>query len=409
MRLKPTALYPLLVLGGGALLAMLMLLGRPQEVPIVHEPPAPLVRVVEVALRDLPLVVRTQGRVAPRSEIDLVTEVSGRIVEVAPALAAGGFFRKDDVLLRIDPHDYELAVDRARAEVARAEVRIAMEKAEAEVALREWKDIGQGAAPPPLVARSPQLAEASAGLSAARAALGQAAKDLERTSIRAPFDGRVRSEEVDFGEFVARGAALARVYSTDVAEIRLPLADDDLAFLDLPLGWRDDQVPASAPEAVVHAEFAGRRWQWKGRIVRTEGQVDPATQAIHAVASVEDPYGHGDDPERPPLAAGLFVGVDILGRMAASVAVLPRGAMRGESRVLVVDAEDRLRTRKVKVLRREAERVLVSDGLRAGERVCISPLEIAVDGMKVRVAETLPAGGEGAVGSAGERKGGKGA
>jgi RND family efflux transporter MFP subunit len=231
------------------------------------------------------------------------------------------------------------------------------------------------------------MARAAATLSAARAMLAQATRDLERTAVGAPFDGRVRNENVDVGQFVARGERVARIYSTDVAEIRLPLADDDLAFLDLNMAWRDSEKTAPGPEVTVHAEFAGHRWQWKGRIVRTEGQIDPATHVIHAVASVDDPYGRGSDPARPPLAAGLFVEADITGRVASGVITLPRAAMRGESRVLVVDGDDRLRSRKVKVLRREAERVIVSEGLGAGERVCVSTLEVATDGMKVRVAD----------------------
>jgi multidrug efflux system membrane fusion protein len=387
MKIHRKALYPAVLLGAGIAMAFVLVLAKPRASTEIHEPPAPLVRVIPVASADVPMVVRTQGRVEPRAEIDLVAEVAGKVVEVAPTLAAGGFFEEGDLLVRIEPHDYALAVDRAKAEVARAEVRIAMEKAEANVAVREWKDIGEGGAAPALVAREPQLAEAAAGLSAARAMLAQATRDLERTAIRAPFAGRVREEDVDIGQFIARGEKIARIYSTDVAEIRLPLADDDLAFLDLNMAWRDSAKNAPGPEVTVHAEFAGHRWQWKGRIVRTEGQIDPATHVIHAVASVDDPYGRGSDPARPPLAAGLFVEADIEGRLASNVITLPRAAMRGESRVLVVDAEDRLRSRKVKVLRREGERVIVSDGLSAGERVCISTLEVATDGMKVRVAE----------------------
>jgi membrane fusion protein, multidrug efflux system len=386
MNLGRKALYPILLLAGGVAAAFALVVAKPRASTEIHEAPAPLVRVIEVTMGDVPMMVRTQGRVEPRAEIDLVAEVAGKVVEVAPTLAAGGFFAEGDLLVRIEPHDYKLAVDRAKAEVARAEVRVAMEKAEANVAVREWKDIGEGAAPA-LVAREPQLAEAAAASAAARAMLAQATRDLERTAIRAPFAGRVRHEDVDVGQFITRGQTVARIYSTDVAEIRLPLADDDLAFLDLDMAWRDSGANTPGPEVTVHAEFAGRRWQWKGRIVRTEGQIDPATQVIHAVASVDDPYGRGSDPARPPLAAGLFVEAEIAGRLASNVIMLPRAGMRGESRVLVVDADDRLRVRKVKVLRREGDRVIVSDGLVAGERVCVSTLEVATDGMKVRVSD----------------------
>lgn len=403
MNVKPKMLYPVLIFGAGILASAALLLAKPHASSEVYEAPAPLVRVVTAVRGDIAMVVRTQGRVQPRAEIDMVSEVAGKVVEVAPSLAAGGFFEAGDLLVQVDPHDYALAVERMKAEVARAEVRVAMEKAEANVAVREWKDIGDGGAAPPLVARAPQQAEAAAGLAAARAMLAQATKDLERTAVRAPFAGRVRTEDVDVGQYVARGAMLARIYSTDVAEIRLPLADNDLAFLDLTMAWRDAKMDSDGPEVTVHAEFAGHRWQWKGRIVRTEGQIDPATQVIHVVASVDDPYGHGQDPSRPPLAAGLFVEADIAGRVAEGVVTLPRAAMRGDSRVLVVDADDRLQTRKVKVLRREDDRVILSEGLRGGERVCVSPLEVATDGMKVRVADE-PAAGD-AVSDAANRHG----
>lgn len=379
-------LFPLLALAAGIVVSMLMMVARPQAVAVVHEAPEPLVRVVTVAKSDIPMFVRSQGRVTPLSEIDLVAEVTGKIVEIAPALAAGGYFSQGEVLARVDPYDYELALERARAEVAGAEVRVAMEEAEAEVAVREWKDLGGGTAAPPLVVRGPQLAQARAALAAARAGFAQASKDLDRTAVRAPFAGRVRSESVDVGQFVSRGVPLARVYSTDVAEIRLPLPDDDLAFLDLPLSWRDAETVGSGPEVTLHAEFAGRRWQWKGRIVRVEGQIDPQTHVIHVVARVDDPYGRSADGARPPLAAGMFVDADIAGRVATGVVAVPRAAMRGDSRVIVVDAGDRLRFRKVKVLRREADRVILLEGVQDGDRVCVSPLEVAVEDMKVRVA-----------------------
>ncbi|HYC55927.1 MAG TPA: efflux RND transporter periplasmic adaptor subunit [Candidatus Binatia bacterium] len=408
-------LFPILTLLGTAVLAVLMVVARPQAEPEIHTPPAPLVRVVKVVAADERLVVRAQGRVAPRTEIDLVAEVSGKIVDIPPSLASGGFFSQGDVLARIDANDYELAVERAKAEVAQAEVKVAMEEAEAEVAVREWKSLRGGNAPA-LVARRPQLGEARARLAAARAMHEQARTDLARTVLRAPFDGRVRSEQADVGQFVARGTPLARLYSTDAAEIRVPLPDEDLAFLELDLGFRGEAAAPAAPEAIVRARFAGREHQWSGRVVRTEGQIDPATHVIHAIIEVRDPYGRTDSQrpplaagtgerpplaagtgerpplaagtgERPPLAAGMFVDVDVLGRKVAGVIAVPRAAMRGPDRVLVVDESDRLHFRSVRVLRRESDRVLIAEGLRSGERVCVSPLEVAVEAMQVRVEE----------------------
>jgi multidrug efflux system membrane fusion protein len=378
---------PLATLTGALVVAAIMVIARPHAAPEPHPPPVPLVRAVTLREESIRLVVRAQGRVTPRAEIDLAPEVSGKVLEVSPSLVSGGFFAAGDVLVEIDPTDYELSVERAKAEVAQMEVRVAEERAEADVASREWRDLRGGSAPPPLVAREPQLAEARARLAAARASLDQARTDLSRTVIRAPFEGRVRSENVDAGQLLSRGIPIARIYAIDTAEIRVPLPDDDLAYLDFSL----DAVGTSLADAIVRAEFGGSMHEWKGRVVRTEGQIDPETQVVHAVVEIADPYGRRPAPnaERAstaPLAVGLFVDVDILGKTVAQAFAVPRAAFRGDNVVLVVDAENRLRFREVEIFRRERERVVVTSGLSGGERVCISPLEVAVESMPVRVA-----------------------
>jgi multidrug efflux pump subunit AcrA (membrane-fusion protein) len=189
------------------------------------------------------------------------------------------------------------------------------------------------------------------------------------------------------GQFDSRGAAVAAISSVDQAEVRLPLPDDQLAVLELPLDYRGEEAPESGPAVTLEAEFAGRVHRWQGRIVRTEGEIDPQTRMVHVVARVRDPYGRGADPERPPLAAGLFVRALIEGNRVDGVVVLPRQALRRDGRVLVIDQQQRLRFREVEVLRATRERLLVKSGLRSGERVCLSPLEAVSDGMAVRVAE----------------------
>jgi multidrug efflux pump subunit AcrA (membrane-fusion protein) len=188
---------------------------------------------------------------------------------------------------------------------------------------------------------------------------------------------------------------VARIYAVDYAEVRLPLRDADAAFVDLPIAYRDDEHAGAGPEVWLHAHFAGQRYSWRGRIVRTEGELDPRTRMIHAVARVEDPYGRGAQPDRPPLSVGMFVEAEILGREVDDVMVIPRSALRGEDRVVVVDSNDRLRLREVDVLQRNRDSVLVRGGLAEGERVCTSPLSVSVDGMAVRTlaepAEQLPA------------------
>jgi multidrug efflux pump subunit AcrA (membrane-fusion protein) len=194
----------------------------------------------------------------------------------------------------------------------------------------------------------------------------------------------VRQKNVDVGQFVTIGSPVGVIYAIDYAEIRLPLPDSDLAFLDLPLVYRGQRASQKGPRVTLRADFAGQVHEWEGRIVRTEGEIDAESRMVHAVAQVTNPYGRGKDPGRPPLAAGLFVEAEIEGHHAKGIVALPRAALRENSRVLVVDSEDRLRFRTVDLLRVTREEVFVRAGLAAEERVCLSPLEAVTDGMKVR-------------------------
>jgi RND family efflux transporter MFP subunit len=348
----------------------------------------PLVRVTQVEIRDVRLSVESQGTVSPRTQSQLVPEVAGRVTWVSPHFAEGEFFEEGEVLLKIDPHDYRLAVTRLEAEVARARLRLAQEQAEAEVARREWADLGEGEASP-LTLREPQVQDAQAALKAAEANLATTERNLERTEIRAPYAGRLRRKSVDVGQFVTVGSPVATLYAVDFAEIRLPLPDDDLAFLELSLDYRGDAARQRGPSVTLRAEFAGHTHEWQGEIVRTEGEIDAASRMVHAVARVANPYGRGEHPGRPPLAVGMYVEAEIEGRTARNVAVLPRLALRGRAQVLVVTGDDRLEFRDVELLRKSREHIIVKSGLERGERVCISPLEAVTDGMRVR---TTPEG-----------------
>ena len=345
----------------------------------------PQVRVVEVELTEVTLTVKSQGTVEPRTQSQLVPEVSGRIIEVSPSFVAGGFFEAGDVLFKTDPHDYEQALVQRNAEVESARLHIAQEEAEAEVAQWGWDRVGTGQARS-LTLREPQIASAKAELAAAKANLETAQRNLERTELRAPFSGRVRQKNVDVGQFVTVGAPVARIYAVDAAEVRLPLPNEDLAYLDLPLNYRGESGRIRGPAVTLRAEFAGRIHEWQGRIVRTEGEIDPQTRMVHVVAEVQNPYGRGPDPTRPPLAAGMFVEAEIVGRTVAHVAIVPRAALRGPSQVLVVDVNSRLRFRDVEVLRATTNELFILGGLETGDRVNVSPVEAVSDGMEVRTS-----------------------
>ncbi len=376
-------LLPLAVLAAGGWGAWLLVEARRPIEELAPPPAPPLVEVMTVRKGSVQVEIRAQGTVEPRTEIELVPEVAGRILETAPGFEAGGFFEKGELLARIDPRDFEYALAQAQAAVAQARKTLEMEQAEAEVARQEWEKIGRGT-PSPLAAHEPQLAEARASLEAAGAVVAQRKLDLERTRILAPFAGRVRKKNVDVGQFVARGTPIATLYAVDFAEVRLPIRDEDLAFLELPLDYRGQKGHATGPPAVFRARFGGRMHSWKGRIVRTEGEIDPRTRMVVVVGRVENPYGRGEDPGRPPFSVGMFVQAEIQGRTLADVARLPRRAVRPDDEALVVSPDGHLRIRRVEVLRREGETLLVRSGLADGEQVVVSPLETVVDGMSVK-------------------------
>ena len=383
------ALLPLLVLGVALAAAFVMWANRPPVETLTPVVTPPAVRVQTVAFESVDLTVSSQGTVQPRTASQLVPEIAGTVLEVSPAFAVGGFFEEGDVLLEIDPYDYQQALIAARSQLAQAQLRLAQEEAEAEVARREWEEIGQGNATP-LTLRQPQVEDARAAVASAEAAIDRARRDLERAQVRAPYAGRVQTKDVDVGQFVNRGTAVGRIYAVDSAEVRLPLPDDELAYVDVPMSYRGAQQQAG-PAVTLSADFAGRRYSWRGRIVRTEGEIDPVSRMVHVVAEVDDPYAPGSDPTRPPLAVGMFVEAEITGRRVDDVVVLPWAALNGRDQVLIVDDDGRLRYRQVDILRSTTDHVLVQGGLAPGERVSISALDAVIEGMAVQVAGAEPA------------------
>ncbi|MEO1420862.1 MAG: efflux RND transporter periplasmic adaptor subunit, partial [Pseudomonadota bacterium] len=287
--------------------------------------------------RDLNLVVTAQGEVRPRSEIDLTPQVQGRISYVSNKFLDGGFVSRGQVLIRLDDADYELGVIRAKSGVAAAQQRLAREEAEADLAMRDIQDLGITETSP-LARREPQLAEAQASLDSAYAELSDANLALERTAIRAPFDGRVRQRSVDVGQFVAPGQSLGRVFATDIVEVSLPLTDAQLGQLDLPLAFTETE-DRKGPEVTFAASVGGEMRHWTGRVTRTAAAVNSQSRLINVFGEVEDPYGEGADGDAP-MAPGLFVTADIKGDTLEDVMWAPRAALRGQDKLYIGNIED---------------------------------------------------------------------
>ena len=367
----------------GVGIAGLIIATGPKLDPQPPTPNAPMVRAATAVQETVQLSAITHGTVLPRTESELVPEVSGRVIAISPNMVSGGFFRKGDLLLEIDPLDYEVSLEQAKAALAstRSELTNAKKAHERQLDLAKRQSTSQSQKDDALN----RLRLAHASLREARARLMRAERDLQRTRVIAPYDGRVRNEKVDIGQFVNRGAPIANLYATDLAEVRLPLHDEELAYLDLPLAGTP--FNNREPTVVLRAQFAGQQHTWEGRVVRTEGELDPRTRMINVIAQVEAPYEQTDN--RPPLAVGLFVEAEIIGHLVNNIFVLPRSALQPNEQIYVVGNDNRLQFRDVTILRSVDENVYITDGIRPGELLCLSPVNNAVPGMLVQpVTET---------------------
>ncbi|NVJ99216.1 MAG: efflux RND transporter periplasmic adaptor subunit [Alphaproteobacteria bacterium] len=332
----------------------------------------------EVRAENVTISVRTQGEVRPKTEIELVPQVSGRIVSISDSFAEGAGFAPNETLIQIEDADYQLAVTSAEARVAEARVRVEQELADARIKQKQWKDWVKDGEPTPLALNQPQVAEAQAKLRAAEADLENAKLNLSRTQIKLPFKGRVLERKIGEGQFVNVGAQLGRVFATDKVEVRLPLTDKQLTELDLPMGFVANGN--NAPKVTFTANLGGKDHNWVGRIVRTHASIDQQTRLMYAVAEVKDPYGLSADSTGMPLAVGLFVNAEIEGVQAQNALVMPRLALRSDDKVYVIK-DEKLEIRTVNVLSTNEDLVIVSSGVEPGEKVVTAPVRGAYDGM----------------------------
>lgn len=346
---------------------------------------AVLVDTIEAEVVSLNFTVSSQGTVRPRTETTLVSEVSGKIVSVAPEFVAGGFFRKGEVLLQIDPSDYEAGLKRAEAALASRKARLADETARSEQALKDWLNLGRQGQPTDLALRKPQMADARANVSAAEADVQKARRDLERTRITVPYDGLVRQKSVDIGQYVSPGTRLGVTFAIDTAEVRLPLTNSDLHYLDLPSETEIKNTDKPFPPVTLSTENGDTTTRWQARIIRTEGVVDETSRVIYAVAQVTDPYGVLGQSDQEELKIGTFVNAEIQGLPADNVVVLPRYVLRADHTVLIANDANELEILPVTVLRAEPRKVYLSGGIKGGTRVVTTTLDAPVPGTMLAI------------------------
>jgi len=372
---------PYAIVGGAVVLMLLLATLRPAPPQRPTAPRIPVVEVVNAEPAAGGFTVQAQGTVQPRTQTTLVSEVGGTVLEVSPKFVVGGFLSRGELLLRVDPKDYEVAVSRAQAALANRQALLAQEQARADQAARDWASLKRPGTPSPLVLRTPYVAEAEANVRSAQADLAAARINLERTRVRAPFDGLLREKRADVGQFLNVGAAIAVYAATDLAEVRLPLTEADLAVIDLGDG-------AGVP---IRLGVRSSSASWEARLVRTEGALDERTRVMHAVAEIRDPYALRGDSPSAPLSFGSFVEARLPARLDRAVISVPRQALRGMDQLLIADAEDRLRLRQVEVLRTDQTTAYVGSGLAPGERIITTVIEAPVEGMALRIVDRTAA------------------
>lgn len=384
LKIIRVAFMPLVVLGLGVGGFALMNKLKPEP-----ETKEETVRAVPVTtalsiVRSVPLSVTTQGEVRPRSTINLTPQVGGKLAYLSPNFLAGARFKQGEVIARIESIDYDLKLTQANANIAQAQTVLTRELSEADIARKDWDDLGQGT-PSPLTLRTPQLAEARANLAAAQAAFDTAKLAQSRTIIHAPFDGRVLERSVSVGEYVGANQTLGRIFATDIADITLPLTDQDLAVLGIGIGFSASRN-TPAPLVALSANVSGALHTWQATLTRTSPNYDTKTRTLLAHAELKDPYGKGAD-HGTPLANGLYVKATIQGPTIENSIIIPRNALRGKDQVYVATADDHLSIRTVVVRSASKLQVVLSSGLEGGERVVTSPIRGASDGMKIQIAD----------------------
>lgn len=382
---------PIMIIIAGFIGMRLMVLSRGAPPKIVKKQLGALVDTMNVTETDYTVKVIGSGTVQARQETSITPEVSGKVTFMSKNFAPGGFFKKGELLFKIEAIDYVLATERAKAAVTKAEFGLATAEGKAHIARLEWEALKKEdeAEPNPLVVYEPQLNEARARVDSARAELKQANLNLERVSIYAPFDCRVRSETIDLGQYLRAGTSIAVVAGTAEAEIMVPLPMDEVYQLDIPR----HNSRKKGSKAVVTVTIGGVKHEWKGEVVRSLGEVDPLGRMSRVVVSIKDPYNLKSKPndlpdDKPDLESGMYVDVTLHGKKLLGIVSIPRSALRDDSTVWLVGSDSKLQITPVTVARSEREKVYISDGLMPGDELILTSIPGAAVGMALRTTTT---------------------
>jgi RND family efflux transporter MFP subunit len=392
MTINLKKIMPLAIFGGLVLVAVIIRM-NPPEAPQRPAFGGPMMTVETsvVMPRDYPVMLQSYGTVQPRTRSMLIAQVGGQIVEINENVRDGGFFEEGDVLGRIDPRDYEADVQIAEATLADARQSLAEAIARSEQAREDWERLGNEGEPSDLVMRIPQLEAARARVASAESALTKAKLDLERTGIVAPFAGRVIRKSVDLGQVVSPNTQLAEIYATDVIEIRLPLRNRDLGFIDLPESYRFVETDEDESiDVVIQSDLIGRE-RWQAKLVRTEGTIDQTARQLHVIAQIDDPFGP-DNEGRSPLKIGQYVTAEIEGKTLPDVLVIPNNTIYQGTYVYTVE-DGVLHRKDIDIAWQNDVEAIVAGGLQPGDELVTTPLGQVTSGIRVTVVGADSRGG----------------
>ncbi len=386
-------LYPLIMLAIGLGIYAMLVKNRAGPVKSVTREAAPLVKVLTAESTKYRVTVKGTGTVKAKKEITIVPQVSGIVTYADSKLSAGAFFKEGELLFKIEDADYRLATQKAEASKARAEYELTQMESRAKVARLEWERLDgmNKEEPSPLLLYTPQLKNAQASLKAAEAALEETRLALKRTGIHAPFNCRIRSESIDLGQFVRAGTAVMDISGTDEAEVIVSLPLEELKWISIP---EDGGKDGHGSQALVTLKAGEDLHRWKGRVVRSTGEVDPKDRMTRVVVSVKDPYGSPGGGGKKTLTGnsggltlqeGAFVDLSIEGTWLTGVFRVKRSSVREGGTLWVATPEERLSIRKVKVVRKGRGEIIISGGIKDGERIITTFVGGVTEGMKITV------------------------
>ena len=370
----------------GVLLALAALIyanppASPQRRPAMG--PNLVVETVPVSVQSYMVELQSYGTVQPRTQTTLIAQVRGQIVYVNPNVRNGGYFKKGEVLASIDARDYEADVRIAEAILMDSRQQLAEAEARTIQAREDWERLGNSGEAPGLVLRLPQLEAAKARVVSAESTLQKARLELERTDIVAPYAGRILRKQADIGQVVNTNQALADIYATDYVEVRLPLRNSDLGYINLPESYVDDAPEVEVAEVEILSSLVGES-VWAAKLVRTEGAIDENARQLHVIAQVDDPFSQRSD-NRSPLKIGEYVTARLTGRTLSGVLVIPNNAIYQGSYVYVVEG-DVLQRRDIEIAWQNERDAIIKAGLADGDSLVTTPLGQVTSGVRVRVS-----------------------